>query len=250
MNCCHQRPARQRVFGCGGRFGSRSRRRTTKLGLAQALGAGNAQRGDRVGAASMVTLQNGRSSASDLQSGTLPSCFRSALRGQLPASPQQLPLSSDSEVARAFINTWVEGVAHRKIFVLLPVGSVTADTRLALVNALYFKALWIDAFREAATRDADFSSFGGEPTKVPTMHASGSSRYADVDLVQVLELPYEGASSRWVLSSPRGRTSLPRSNACATPRRVDDDACRRSRRGRLAPLQGGSGKLFICCLVT
>ena len=113
-------------------------------------------------------------------------------RARFAASPQQLPLSSDSEVARAFINAWVEGVTHRKIVGLLPVGSVTADTRLALVNALYFKARWMDAFREAATRDADFSSFGGEPMKVPTMHASGSYRYADVDLAQVLELPYEG----------------------------------------------------------
>ena len=48
-----------------------------------------------------------------------------------------------SEEARKEINNWVEKNTARKIKGFLRPGSVNQDTRLALINAIYFKGTWL-----------------------------------------------------------------------------------------------------------
>ena len=50
---------------------------------------------------------------------------------------------------RAKINAWVEEQTRARIKDLLPAGSLRADARLVLVNAVYFKASWEDAAKNA-----------------------------------------------------------------------------------------------------
>ena len=97
-----------------------------------------------------------------------------------------------AEAARATINAWVEKETHDKIKDLLPEGSVAADTRLVLTNAIYFKGDWADPFKKEATKDLAFTTASGTKVEAPLMHRVGAYDYAEADGYQVLDLPYAG----------------------------------------------------------
>src|SRR5262249_33508270 len=69
---------------------------------------------------------------------------------------------------RAKINAWVAERTKQRIKDLLPAGAVNADTRLVIVNAIYFLANWAEPFEAEATNDQPF--YGAQTKPVPTMH--------------------------------------------------------------------------------
>lgn len=76
---------------------------------------------------------------------------------------------------------------------LLPVGSITADTRLVLANAIYLKASWSAPFAVADTANADFHSLAGATINVPTMNADPlMGAYTAGDGWVAMQLPYVG----------------------------------------------------------
>uniref|UniRef100_A0A668ULW0 Serpin domain-containing protein n=1 Tax=Oreochromis aureus TaxID=47969 RepID=A0A668ULW0_OREAU len=94
------------------------------------------------------------------------------------------------EACRAEINSWVEQQTENKIKDLLKPGTVNADTRLALVNAVYFKGNWKNTFDEENTKEMPFKVKQTVPVQM--MHQRKKLPYnyiADHDL-QILELPY------------------------------------------------------------
>ncbi len=64
----------------------------------------------------------------------LSKCFQLVLQDELEAVD-----FSHSEKARSAINAWVKGKTRGKIAKLLPQGALDAGTKVALVNAAYFK---------------------------------------------------------------------------------------------------------------
>lgn len=107
---------------------------------------------------------------------------------------------SDSETARNRINAWVEDKTENRIKEIVNPGALDAMTRLVLVNAIYFKADWTRKFDEAFTQPAAFFNGEDEPPEVQLMKQEGIFRYAYVEDLQVLELPYaNGAFSMLVL---------------------------------------------------
>jgi len=60
------------------------------------------------------------------------------------------------EEARGRINLWVEDKTDRKIRDLIPSGGLDSDTRLVLVNAIWFKGDWLDQFKKEETKDEPF----------------------------------------------------------------------------------------------
>jgi serpin B len=107
------------------------------------------------------------------------------------AGLEELDFAMATEKSRQTINEWVEKETRDRIKDLLPAGSLANDTRLVLTNAIYFKAKWQDPFPEAGTAKKDFKT-GGKTVKVDMMRTTEFLRYAQVDGVQMLELPYEG----------------------------------------------------------
>ena len=57
-----------------------------------------------------------------------------------------------ADAARLMINQWVEDKTRRKIRDLISPGGLAADTLLLLVNAVYFKGLWVRQFRKATEK--------------------------------------------------------------------------------------------------
>ncbi|MEE9229510.1 MAG: serpin family protein, partial [Acidobacteriota bacterium] len=66
-----------------------------------------------------------------------------------------------AEAARVKINLWVEDKTRRKIRDLISPDGIDADTRLVLVNAVYFKGKWVLQFRKSDTLDEPFLIEGG-----------------------------------------------------------------------------------------
>lgn len=110
---------------------------------------------------------------------------------------------AQTEDARQTINRWVEDQTEDKITELLPVGVLSADTKLVLTNAVYFHGIWSDPFNKDRTKDEDFYLTKTDKFEVPMMHRWDEFRYGAVDDLQVLELPYGDGSFSMVVLLPK-----------------------------------------------
>lgn len=106
------------------------------------------------------------------------------------------------ERARERINSWVADRTEGKIPTLFPENSLSALTRMVLVNAVYFRANWADTFDEQATESGTFTALDGSTSEVPKMQESVEAPYASVDGTQVLRLPYANGRTEMVLLLP------------------------------------------------
>jgi serpin B len=125
--------------------------------------------------------------------------FLSVTKDSYGAGLELVDFMHGSEPARLSINGWVESKTNGKIKDLLVPGVLTADTRMVLTNAIWFKGMWATAFAKKDTTDDPFAS-GSTSKKVPTMHATMHARYGVVDGVELLELPYKSKDSDRAMS--------------------------------------------------
>lgn len=109
------------------------------------------------------------------------------------------------EECRVEINSWVEQQTESKIKDLLKPGTVTPMTRLALVNAIYFKGNWLNRFDERNTQEMPFKINQKETKPVQMMYQRKKLPYAYIpehDL-QILELPYVDEELSMVILLPK-----------------------------------------------
>ena len=100
--------------------------------------------------------------------------------------------AGDREAARNAINSWVNDRTAGRIPTLLTPDQVTPDTRLTLVNAIYFKAQWSAWFQEDRTQPAPFTRLDASRVSVPMMERWGGRElpYARGAGWQATELDY------------------------------------------------------------
>lgn len=127
--------------------------------------------------------------------------FLQITREQYGAELESLDFGQ-SEDARQQINQWVEEQTEQKIKGLIPARVLTADTRLVLTNAIYFHGVWSDPFLEDRTKDEAFHLTADDEIVVPLMHRRGAYRYAAMDELRILELPYGDGSLSMVVLLP------------------------------------------------
>jgi serpin B len=131
-------------------------------------------------------------------------------RAVFGAPLEQVDFRGAPDASRAHINQWVKAQTRDRIVDLLPGDAVRADTRLVLVNAVYFKDVWQSPFRKDATAPGTFHAPGG-PRPVPMMRKTETLRLgvvADAGL-RVLELPYQGGLFSLVVVLPDAVDGLP-----------------------------------------
>jgi len=104
--------------------------------------------------------------------------------------------------SRVTINGWVENQTNQKIVDLLPEGSVTSDTRMVLVNAIYFNAQWSTPFDTNATHSEAFSRLDGTTSTSSVMEHEDGYAYAQGSGWQAVELPYSGDETSMVVVLP------------------------------------------------
>lgn len=102
---------------------------------------------------------------------------------------------NNAQAERKAINTWVSEKTEDKINDLLPEDAVNSSTRMVLVNAIYFKADWLDQFDANNTYDAPFTLLDGSQVQAPLMGQEMSIPYLSGDGFQAAELPYAGGTA-------------------------------------------------------
>ncbi len=104
-----------------------------------------------------------------------------------------LDFARQPDAASKTINAWVSRETEGRIPDLVSADAIQRAV-LVLTNAIYFKGFWAAPFEKNATLDADFHLLDGKTIKVPTMHQRETLRYAKLDDIEIVELPYRGGS--------------------------------------------------------
>ncbi|CAF0732287.1 unnamed protein product [Adineta steineri] len=123
--------------------------------------------------------------------------YLNQLQNSFSADIKLEDFQNDSAKVVQTINAWVEEQTNKLIKNLLSPDAITSDTRLIIINCIYFKGTWINEFREHLTnKHADFHEANGKISKVKLMHRKDTYAYAkNKDLgVQIVHLPYESDS--------------------------------------------------------
>lgn len=120
-----------------------------------------------------------------------------------------LDIKNNPENARKHINNWVEKQTEKKIKNLLPPRSVSRDTKLVLVNALYLKAPWKNSFHKRFTKDLPFHLSSGKKVNVPTMYNGGKFGYKNFKTYHAIALPYGAHGDlEFLIILPKKESSL------------------------------------------
>lgn len=112
------------------------------------------------------------------------------------------------ETARKGINEWVEQQTSSKIRDLLAEGSLDSNTRLVLVNAIYFKGDWKHTFNRESTYDGQFESAAGSQSPVRMMQQTQQFPYAEGRGLRLVQLPFSGGSCSMIVVLPQERHGL------------------------------------------
>lgn len=159
--------------------------------------------------------------------------------------PADFKSDPGGEVKR--INAWVEKHTEGRIKDLAYEPVINKDTRLALLNAIYFKAQWLTPFEKSRTKPGDFMTASGETARAQMMRNQGleECRYGAVNAdssffdspetidvgqkeglypeaggFQMLELPYQGRDLAMVLMLPTDPDGLAALEAKLSAKRV------------------------------
>jgi serpin B len=116
--------------------------------------------------------------------------FNDRLRASFDFVPQALDFRQKSSESAATINTWVSEQTHEKITSVLP-SQLPPETRIILINALYFHADWQEPFKSEQTFPRPFHLNGSTATSDRSiMQRTARMGYAHEDGFQVVSLPY------------------------------------------------------------
>ncbi|XP_014438763.2 LOW QUALITY PROTEIN: serpin B9-like, partial [Tupaia chinensis] len=125
-----------------------------------------------------------------------PKTFQESCLQFYQAELEQLSFREAAEESRKHINTWVSKKTEGKIQDLLPVSSINTETRLVLVNAIYFKGRWNEEFAKRYTREMPFKINQKEQRLVQMMFQKATFNMACVSEggggAPLLGLPYAG----------------------------------------------------------
>lgn len=118
------------------------------------------------------------------------------------AGIERVDFEADPNAAREAINAWVEDQTRERIQDLLPEGALDEDTRMVLVNAIYFLASWQEAFAEDETRSESFRRLDGSSVEASMMQRSARFE-AHVDEHSVaVSIPYLGGEVSLIALMP------------------------------------------------
>jgi len=145
--------------------------------------------------------------------------YLDVLTGAYGSPLAEADFGTDAEAERAVINEWVAERTEDRIGELLPVGALTPETVMVLVNAVALDAPWEFPFDPAATADEPFTRPDGTTVTVPMMHYEEYLPSATTAEFQAVELPYGGGALSMVVIVP---TDLAAFEATLTDKSLED----------------------------
>jgi len=134
--------------------------------------------------------------------------FVQLTREHYGARAQTLDIQSATEASRRHINQWVNQRTQAWVPEVIPPNGLQADAVVVIVNALYLKGAWTEAFNPQDTQTAPFYLENGRVGEVPMMQRQAVGKYFENANIQILELPYRGQHLVMRIILPRERAGL------------------------------------------
>lgn len=128
-------------------------------------------------------------------------CMKSLFKNELYG----IDFKTDVMQSKKFIDDWVSNQTQHQINDLIANIHVSQQTKLILVNAMYFKGLWHSKFSKENTKKEVFFISPSKNTLVPMMKQEGNFNYLISEKLgaHVIELPYKGEDiSMFILLPP------------------------------------------------
>ncbi len=145
--------------------------------------------------------------------------FVTACQKHYEAELDTVDFVGNREGAAQRINDWVNQRTKELIPELFKPDDFNEQTRLAVVNTLYFKGKWRMPFSKEATSEQEFHLGDGKTKRVPMMHQSGKFDYLKGDGFQAVALPYGAGELSFYLFLPDEGRSLDEWLRSLTPAR-------------------------------
>ncbi len=98
------------------------------------------------------------------------------------------------------MNQWCSDKTKEKIPEIIK--EIPSDAVLYLINAVYFKGIWISQFKKNQTKKESFLAENGQSKEVEMMHQEASFNHATDDQAAYLELPYGNQAFSMVVMLP------------------------------------------------
>ncbi len=146
--------------------------------------------------------------------------FLDTLEQDYEAPLGEVDFVADPGGAEDEINAWVSDQTNGVIPQVLPPGSITSDTRLALANAIYFFAEWVLPFASEMTKTGTFTRHDGSEVEATFMYRYDETWWwaEDEDCI-VIQLPYVGEEVSAYVVVPNEHDGLPALEQAITPER-------------------------------
>jgi len=104
------------------------------------------------------------------------------------------------------VNNWCSNKTHGKINKILE--SLSSDTSMILLNAIYFKNEWSLQFEHEFTKNLSFYNYGNEEKKVETMNQIEYFNYYEDKKVQIIELRFQKDFMSALIILPSEQTDI------------------------------------------
>ncbi|KAJ8681882.1 hypothetical protein QAD02_017674 [Eretmocerus hayati] len=115
-----------------------------------------------------------------------------------------LNMNNPIEAAKS-VNNWVKRNTNSKIKEIIQSSAIDSDTRMILVNAIYFKGNWAKQFDKEETRNMPFYIDENNKKQVPTMHMEDSFVYGYLKELRAryVVLPYKNSHLKMIIFVPQ-----------------------------------------------
>ncbi|XP_070491252.1 antitrypsin-like isoform X4 [Chironomus tepperi] len=135
--------------------------------------------------------------------------FQEIATKSFKSEAQTLNFGANTQAA-ATINGWVEDHTNNKIKNLISPDSLSGDTRMVLVNAIYFKGFWQHQFDKQQTFKAPFFLNEVDSVDVDFMKIKKHFNYGVFEELDAtaLELPYKDSDITMMIILPNKRDGL------------------------------------------
>ena len=134
-------------------------------------------------------------------SAAVPAAYSRRLASRWQADAARVPFTQ-AEATRTQINRWTAEHTAGRIAELLPPGSVSAATQMALTTAVHFRSEWDKPFDATQTVARAFKTAAGDSKPVPTMVDERAVLQARSDGHWVMELPFKAGGFALFVAVP------------------------------------------------
>lgn len=130
-------------------------------------------------------------------------------------------LDFDGPKAGKTISDWV---GDKTKGLLKPEVALKPETIAVLLNAVYFKANWIDEFQKKYTEPDTFTLAGGSTVQCDFMHTARGGRAVAAEGYTLADIPFEGSLEMFFLLPDEGETIDGLLTGCGLAALLDDSA--------------------------